>query len=243
MISRVIRIILVNPSHPGNIGAAARAMKTMGLQQLYLVAPKDFPNPEAVVRAAGADDILRQAQICPDLAQALLGCHLAVGTSARRRTISWPSLSPRAAATKLVAASEQGEVALVFGRERTGLTNEELDQCQALVTIPTDESFSSLNLAAAVQILSYELRLAQLQAEDATTQQDTADPPATYEEVQGFYQHLEEVMVQLEFLNPQHPRKLMRRLYRLFNRAALQQREVNILRGILTAVQQQRGRS
>ncbi len=230
-----IRIVLVNPSHPGNIGAAARAMKAMGLESLTLVAPKIFPSEEAVARAAGAEDLLGRCRVCATLQEALASCHLAIGTSNRQRTIDWPMLEPGACAQRLVEGAAHGEVALVFGRERTGLTNAELDRCQFFTTIPTNPAFSSLNVAAAVQIMAYELMRAR--AEPAAPLQGSADsPPATLAEIQGYYQHLEEILIAIGFLDPENPRKLMRRLYRLFNRAGLEQREVNILRGILTAV-------
>ena len=232
---RNIRIVLLNTTHPGNIGAAARAMKTMGLESLTLVAPKIFPSDEAVARAAGAEDVLGRCTVCATLQEALAPCQLAIGTSNRQRTIDWPMLEPGACAQRLVEGAAHGAVALVFGRERTGLTNAELDRCQFFTTIPTNPAFSSLNVAAAVQIMAYELMRAS--AKPAAPLQGSADsPPATLAEIQGYYQHLEEMLIEIGFLDPENPRKLMRRLYRLFNRAGLEQREVNILRGILTAV-------
>jgi TrmH family RNA methyltransferase len=232
-----VRVVLVNTTHPGNIGAAARAMKNMGLTRLYLVAPSGFPGVEATARAAGADDVLGAAHVCPTLADALRGCHLVIGTSARPRTIAWPMLTPEMAARQLVAETAQGEVALLFGQERTGLTNDELDRCHALVAIPANPEFASLNLAAAVQILAYELRMAVF-GSPVVDMPVPETPLATDEDVQRLYRHMEEVLIQIRFLDPGNPRKLMRRLMRLFNRVRLDSNELNILRGILTAVQQ-----
>lgn len=231
---QAIRFVLVEPSHAGNIGAAARALKNMGLHELVLVQPAPFRNDEAHARAAGADDVLANARVYATLDEALADCQLVIGTSARNRRIEWPALSPRDAAARLVAeAAPTRPVALVFGRERTGLTNDELDRCQAYVTIPTDPNFSSLNLAAAVQIMAYELALAR----NAHPRRREEWQPASQAEVRRMYEHLFAVLVEIEFLDPANPRKLMRRLMRLFNRAELEQNEVNILRGILTAVQ------
>jgi len=232
-----IRIVLVQTSLGGNIGAAARAMKTMGLTRLYLVAPDEFPGPEATARAAGADDVLEHARVTGTLDEAIADCHLVVGTSARSRRIPWPLLMPDSAAQEMVRASDEKEVALVFGRERTGLTNDEINRCHLLVNIPSNPDFSSLNLASAVQVLSYEIRRA---AESGAVSSPGGDPPlgepcATQTEIQQFYVHLEQTLVETGFLNPANPRHLMRRLMRLYNRVALTVNEVNILRGILTS--------
>ncbi|MEJ2554552.1 MAG: tRNA (cytosine(32)/uridine(32)-2'-O)-methyltransferase TrmJ [Gammaproteobacteria bacterium] len=229
-----IRIVLVETTHPGNIGAAARAMKNMGLTRLCLVMPHRYPSHEATARAAGADDVLADARICDSLDQALEGCSLVFGASARSRSIPWPQLDPRQAAARTMRAAVAGEVALVFGREHAGLTNLELDRCNYLVSIPANPEFASLNVAAAVQILSYELRLAALEGTPAT---GAEEPLASAEERERFYRHLEQVLLDLEFLNPDNPKHLMRRLRRLFNRVELDCNEVNILRGILTAVE------
>ena len=231
-----IRIVLVETTHPGNIGATARAMKNMGMSRLFLVKPHRFPSHDATARAAGADDVLMQAQICESLDQALEGCSLAFGASARSRSIPWPQLDPRQAASRAMTASAGGEVAFVFGREHAGLTNLELDRCNYLVTIPTNPEFASLNVAAAVQVLSYELRVA---SQLATPPAATEEALASAEERERFYDHLEQVLTDLEFLNPDNPKHLMRRLRRLFNRVELDCNEVNILRGILTAVERQ----
>lgn len=209
-------------------------MKNMSLESLWLVAPERFPSAEATARAAGSEDILARAHVCAALDDALADCHTAIGASARTRHIEWPTLDPRAAARRLLADAACGPVALVFGQERTGLTNAELDRCQALVQIPANPAYPSLNLAGAVQILAYEVLRAY------TEQILISEPgvaPANRGEIERFYRHLEETLTAIEFLDPANPRLLMRRLVRLFNRANPDQNEVNILRGILTAVQ------
>lgn len=230
-----IRIVLVNTSHPGNIGAVARAMKNMCLQQLYLVNPLQFPDAEASSRASGADDLLNDAHLVNSLDEALVGCRLVVGTSARARTVNWPVVSPREAASKLVAESHHGEVALVFGRERSGLTNSELDRCTFLVHIPTNEAYSSLNLGAAVQVLSYEVYLASL--EDRVVEQESLRDLATADMLQSFHNHLEQSLDDIGFTDTRQSEKLLRRLRSMFQRARLDKDEVNILRGILSAMQ------
>lgn len=234
-----IRIVLVETSHPGNIGAAARAMKTMGLTRLLLVNPAEFPHPDAVARASSALDVLEGAEVVPDLEAALKGCVLVAGTSARRRGIGPPELLPRECAARLTAAAGEQDVALVFGRERTGLTNEELDRCHLLVTIPANPDYASLNLAAAVQVLAYELILAR---GTAPAPAESEVPLATADELERLYEHLERVALETGFLDPANPKHLMRRLRRLFNRAQPDQNELNILRGLLTALQTPRPR-
>ena len=243
MVSANIRIVLVRPTHPGNVGATARAMKNMSLRSLYLVEPEKFPSPEATDRAAGADDVLHDAVICASLDEALKDCHLVIGTSVRSRRIEWPTLDPAGGASRLVEAAQLGPVALLFGQERTGLLNSELDRCHFVVTIPTDPSYSSLNLASAVQILAYEIYRAVLAGAAASTTEAREGRPASNEDMQRFYQHLEEVLQQIGFLDPDNPRYLMRRLMRLFNRAGMDNNEMNIMRGILTAIQQGRPRN
>lgn len=229
-----IRIVLVETTHPGNIGGAARAMKNMGLRRLLLVNPKQFPHADATARASGADDVLAAAEVHADLDAALAGCSLVFGATARSRSIPWPAVDPRAAAVHAVAAPPHGPVAMVFGREHSGLSNEELDRCNYLLHIPTDPEYPSLNLAAAVQVVAYELRMARregpLMPADVT-------PPATADERELLYGHLERVLTELRFLDPANPKHLMRRLRRLFNRAGIDRNELNILRGILTAVE------
>ncbi len=228
-----LRIVLVNTSHPGNIGSAARAMKTMGLEGLYLVSPQNFPHPKAIEMATGAADIVEKAIVVSDLTDAIADCGLVVGTSARSRTIPWPMLSPRQCAEKAIAEATTHKAAIIFGREQSGLTNEELHHCHFHVQIPCDDSYTSLNVAAAVQVIAYELRLASL----APQQKEEWDYPfATAREMQSFYEHLERVLIEIDFLNPKVPRQLMTRLQRLFNRARPDTMEINILRGILGAI-------
>lgn len=236
-----IRIVLVQTSHPGNIGATARAMKNMCLQHLYLVAPQNFPDPGGKSRAmaAGADDILANARIVETLDEALTGCSFVVGASARLRAIPWPVLDPRQCVAQLTDIAHTDQVALVFGREDRGLTNEELERCNALVHIPGNPDYQSLNVAAAVQVLAYEIMMqSYLEGESLDEQVAFYDHPrATAEEVEGLYGHFETALTALGFHDPDNPRQLMRRLRRLFNRAGLDRMEVNILRGILTAAQ------
>ncbi len=240
MDSSRIRIVLVQPSHPGNIGAVARAMGNMGLHKLYLVAPKEYPSPEAVARAAAATSVLDDATVCAHLDDAIGDCRWVVGTSARQRAIDWPEMTPRAAMAQAAAESTRHEVAIVFGRESSGLSNGELDRCDMLVRVPVAAEFASLNLAAAVLILAYELRLAGTVA--GVTELAAVSESATAEQVQHFYEHLEVVLGEIGFLNAKPPIKLMRRLKALFRRSRLSTEDINILRGILTAVQQPRVR-
>lgn len=229
-----IRIVLVGTTHPGNIGAVARAMKNMGQSELALVNPRHFPHEEATTRASGASDILDNARVVSTLAEALTDCVYVAGASARSRTINWPSMGPRDCAERMIGERQHGKVAAVFGPERSGLNNDDLDLCHTLLTIPTDPGFSSLNLAMAVQILTYELRVASLLHEGPLF--ETEAPPASSDEMEHFYAHLEKVMLDIGFLDPDNPRHLMRRLRRLFIRTRPDKNEVNILRGILTAV-------
>jgi len=229
-----IRIVLVNTSHTGNIGSAARAMKTMGLSDLVLVDPVSPPDGKSTALAAGAVDILAGLRIVPTLAEAVADCGLVIGTSARSRTLQWPMLDPREAGAKLVAEASQYPVALVFGRERTGLTNEELQQCHFHVAIPANPDYSSLNLAMAVQTLCYEVRMAWLAGTPV------ASEPESYprqDDLERFYQHLQQILLQTGFLRDDHPGQVMSKLRRLFNRSRPDSQELNILRGILTAVQ------
>jgi TrmH family RNA methyltransferase len=240
-----IRVVLVNTSHPGNIGGAARAMKNMGLSRLVLVDPEDFPSSEAEARASGATDILESAQVCARLEDALVGCSMVLGTSARDRHIPWPLLDPReCAAVSLEQARQGGEVALVFGREYAGLTNEELQRCNYHVHIPSDPSFGSLNLAAAVQVLVYEVRMAWLAAEGMPTKMEKTESvpsldlqPVTRDELESYFGHLEQTLIDIGFLDPASPRHLMSRLRRLYGRSNVSKLEMNILRGILTETQ------
>ena len=231
-----IRIVMVETSHPGNIGAAARAMKNMCLDQLYLVRPHRFPDGEARARASGAHNLLEAATVCESLQQALAGCSMVFGASARSlRALPWPQLNARDAAELVAQQEPASEVALVFGREHSGLTNEELGLCNYLLHIPTNTEFSSLNVASAIQVVSYELMMAR-SGEWQAPISSNEDEVAPAEEVEGLIDHLEQTMVAVGFLDPNNPRKLMRRMRRLFNRARIEKTEVNILRGVLSAV-------
>jgi len=235
-----IRIVLTRVSHPGNIGSAARAMKTMGLARLCLVAPERFPATEATVMAAGADDVLDQARVYPDVRSAVADCGLVVGTTSRSRHLPWRVLEPRDAAAQIAIAAGSSEVAVLFGAERTGLTNDELELCQLLLTIPTGPAYASLNLAMAVQVVAYEILLATRAAGEA---QRGGIPLASATEMQRFYAHLEQVLDEIDFHDRTGEGHLMARLRRFFNRAVPDQNEINILRGILTSVQGKRRRA
>lgn len=234
-----IRIVLVNTSHTGNMGSAARAMKTMGLSQMVLVDPQAQPDDNAYALAAGASDLLAKARIVSTLDEAIADCGLVIGTSARSRTLSWPMLDPREAGEKLVTEGMQHPVALVFGRERTGLTNDELQKCHYHVAIPANPEYSSLNLAMAVQTLCYEVRMHWLQQEQVGETDMAVDYPSA-EQLEGFYQHLEQTLLKTGFIADDHPGQVMSKLRRLFNRARPEAVELNILRGILTSVQKPR---
>lgn len=240
-----IRVILSRPSHPGNIGATARAMKTMGLSQLVLICPKRFPDEEATARASGANDLLQQARVCATLDEALSGTTLVAGMTARKRDLAAPFLWPRDGAEALVQGTQTGHqtmnVALLFGNETAGLSNEELSRCHLGITIPTNPEYSSLNLASAVQLMSYELRLAAMLPElPPPSGQDFL--PATSEEIEGLHSHLEQVALATGFLDPHQPKRLMARLRRLFARARLEHDEVSILRGFLSAIERPKKR-
>lgn len=226
-----IRIVLVETTHPGNIGAAARAMKNMGLSDLALVNPKIFPSSEAVARASGADDLLEQAHVCETLNEAIADCGLVIGASARLRSITWPQLDPVECAE--LAGQSATRTAILFGREHSGLTNEELERCHYLLHIPCNPDFSSLNVAAAVQIITYELR----KAANQPRPQSPSVSLATAEEMESFFGHLETTLHELQFL---HARKqstsILRRLRRLFNRAHPEKTEIHLLRGILSVI-------
>lgn len=233
-----IRIVLVNTSHPGNIGATARAMKNMGLSSLYLVEPKEYPTLEAYRRSAGAIDVLDSAVVVKDLNQAIAGCVWVAGTSARLRTIEWPILEPRECVQQCVGYLESGEIAIIFGRENSGLTNEEMEKCNALLHIPTNAEYSSLNLAAAVQVVCYEFRLALVSEKMTKTKskKHREDALASSDQLDGMYQHLYEALGAVEFFGTNNPDVVMRRLKGLFNRANTTQREVSIVRGICSAM-------
>ncbi|MFT6917337.1 MAG: tRNA (cytidine32/uridine32-2'-O)-methyltransferase [Motiliproteus sp.] len=258
-----LRVVLVNTTHPGNIGGVARAMKNMGVGQLVLVQPRLFPDEAAFARAAGATDVLDQALVVDTLDQAVAGCQLVVGASARGRHIPWPVVDPRQLAEQIMsvfAAAGAGlpnetavsgvplpQVALVFGREDRGLTNDELHRCHRHVHIPSNPEFGSLNLAAAVQVICYELRMASLAIQAGGADTPTESDPhwgtawdiesASSDELERLFVHMAKVMTDIEFLNPDNPRQLMTRLRRLYLRTHLDQVEVSILRGVLTATE------
>ena len=233
-----IRVVLVNTSHPGNIGGAARAMKNMGLSRLYLVEPRRFPDQEANWRAASATEVLDAAVVTDTLDEAVGDCQFVVGTSARERRIPWPLLDPRRCAERIAAVAPQEQVAVLFGREDRGLTNDELKVCNLHLNVPTAAEYSSLNLAMAVQIVCYELRM--LFADGALPDAEDAHwdtPFATRDNMERFYEHLEQTLTDIGFLDPAAPRQLMSRLRRLYSRVRLDEMELNILRGILTETQ------
>jgi tRNA/rRNA methyltransferase len=227
-----IRVVLCETAHPGNIGAAARAMKTMGLGQLVLVRPKRYPDPQAEWLAVGAADVLKKARVCDSLDEALAGSAFSVACTARPREMAAPMVAAREAAARIVEVARLEPVALVFGNEKYGLTAAEAGKCQLLATIPADPKFSSLNVAAAVQVLVYELRIAAL---GTAVRSHSGKPPAhaTHEEIEMFYEQLEGSLLKAGFLNPRNPKKLMARLRRLFGRTQLEQEEVNILHGVV----------
>jgi tRNA (cytidine32/uridine32-2'-O)-methyltransferase len=233
-----IRIVLVNTSHPGNIGGVARAMKNMGLNRLYLVAPRQYPDEQATWRAASAGDVLESAVVVETVEEAVADCQFVVGTSARERRIPWPLQDPRACAERMAKAAEKEQVAVLFGREDRGLTNEELKLCNLHLNIPTSQDYSSLNLAMAVQIVCYELRMLHSQAELPAAEDEQWDAPfSTVENMERYYEHLEQTLVDIEFLDPAAPRQLMARMRRLYGRVRLDEMELNILRGVLTETQ------
>ena len=234
-----IRIVLVATTHPGNIGATARAMKTMGLRHLVLVNPKIYPSAEVTARAAGADDILHETRVCDLLEEAIADCSMVFATSARSRNIQWPVSNPQKAAESIILAASKGnKTAIVFGRENSGLSNSELEDCNAMIQIPTNKEYSSLNLASAVQIIAYELRMFLMNDNmEQTIEDEGMAVPVTSEQMALFYQHLEGCLTDIGYYDPKKPRLLMRRLKRLFNRAQLDEEEYNIFRGIMSSVQ------
>jgi TrmH family RNA methyltransferase len=235
-----IRFILVATSHPGNIGAAARAMKNMDLDELVLVRPAAFPHAEATSMASGADDLLQRARVVATLAEAIADCGLVYGTTARARSrYYWPGLTPRLAAPRLLATGAGAHAAVVFGPERTGLSNDELEQCHALIQIPASAAYDSLNLAQAVQVIAYEIHCAR----GAPLPPERDAPPAAADELERLYEHLDAVLREIDFTDRGGGPHLLRRLRRIFGRAELDQQEVNILRGILAAVQSRRRRA
>jgi tRNA/rRNA methyltransferase len=235
-----VRIVLCATSHPGNIGAAARAMLTMGVRRLVLVAPQRFPDDEAVARASGATAVLDAAQVVATLDDALAGCVLVVGLSARPREFAGRVLPVRAAAVEAVAHAPLGDVAFVFGTEMSGLSNDQLTRCGVVATIPANPDYGSLNLAAAVQVACYELNVA---ATGGEVWRAPRFAPATADEIEGLYAHAATTLVAMRFLNPAHPKRLLPRLRRLFARRGFEREEVNILRGILARIDELVGRA
>ena len=259
-----VRIVLVAPTHPGNIGAAARAMRTMGLEDLRLVQPRRFPSAEATERAAGAFEVLDRARVVDDLSEALADCGWAVAATARPRRLEWVQLDPREAGRELVRRAASGPVAAVFGRESAGLTNDEIDRCQAVLRIPTAPDFRSLNIAAAVQIAAYEVARAAAgpavapgagtprspgsgtgpggeEGEGGAGAWEDRPEAVTTADLERLFAHFETALADIGYLDPERPRLLMRRLRRLLVRADIDRAELNILRGILTAAQEAAG--
>lgn len=246
MNSANVRFVLVETSVGGNIGAVARAMKTMGLSDLALVNPCEFRTYESYSRASGACDVLDNALICDSLEAAIADCSVVIGTSARLRTLSWPQIEPHEIPEVFEPESPEEKLAVVFGRERSGLSNSELMLCSQLVVIPSVSDFSSLNIAAAVQVLAYEIRRAVLSravlksAEDKDESRQSKTPagelPATHEELEHLYAHMESTMIETGYLDPDNPRQMMRRFRRLFNRAAMNRSEAQLLRGLLASL-------
>ena len=246
-----VRIVMVNTTLPANIGSALRAMKTMGLNKLVLVAPKTYPHPDIDALAAGATDLIEQIEVVEQLEDAIADCHLVFGTSARSRTIPWPLLHARPAAVKsLNAVAQHGQnIAIIFGREDRGLTNEELALANYHVTIPVNEEYGVLNVAQAIQVICYEMRMAAIDivgkiADPEATMQVTDsevmqwdEPLVNHEQMQQFYPHLEKMLAEIEFMDPKNPRLLPLRLRRLFGRIQLDRMEYHLLRGIFSRVQ------
>ncbi len=234
-----IRIVMVNTTHPGNIGAAARAIKNMGLSSLVLVEPKEFPSPKSVWRAAGAVDVLDNVQVVSTLDEAIADCGLVIGTSARERRIPWPLLTPRECGDRAWAETGKHDVAIVFGREDRGLTNEELHKCNFHLHIPANDAYPALNIAAAVQVVAYEIRISYLtdKAGEAPHFDDWDQSPARTKDVELYFTHLEQTLEKLGFFDPKNPRQTMTRLRRLFNRVRLDEMELSIMRGVLTSIQ------
>lgn len=232
-----IRFILIETSHPGNIGAVARAMKTMGLTQLSLVRPSGFPSAECTARACGADDLLAKAQVYTNLLDAIADCQLIIGSSVRQRTIAWQELTPSQTAIQLLNTANYAPVALLLGRECSGLSNTELDLCHAVAKIPSNPQFSSLNIAAAAQIFAYEIRMTILAQQQLNTTNSIPREVAPLAELESMFEHLAQTIVEIDFADPQKTRRLMRRLRRLLLRAQPDRNEINIVRGLLSSAQ------
>ena len=232
-----LKIVLIETSHPGNIGAAARAMKNMGATNLTLVNPLDFPSEKAIYRSVSAQDVVENATVVDTVEEAIADCELVIGTSARDRRIPWPLIDPKTCGQKVIAEHHAGrKVAILFGRESRGLKNEELQKCHFHVNIPTGKAYSSLNLAMAVQVICYEILQASFKETSPAADEDWDVAFANGADMEHFYKHLEETLIEVKFHDPENPRQLLTRLRRLFNRIRPDQMEMNILRGILTAI-------
>jgi tRNA (cytidine32/uridine32-2'-O)-methyltransferase len=237
-----IKIVMVGTTHPGNVGAAARAMHNMSISRLIMVDPQCAIGEIAYARASGANHILDNRETCGDLRQAISDCNLVVATSARRRSLAWPELDPAELADKLFAMDDSSQAALVFGREHSGLNNEELQLCSQMVCIPTNPEFSSLNIASAIQVLCYEIYRRQCAPGETTPPvKDEQDLPASSGEIEKYLEHLQKVLELTGFLNPRQPGMIMQRLRRLYLRSEMTRNEINILRGMLTAIEKRRG--
>jgi tRNA (cytidine32/uridine32-2'-O)-methyltransferase len=228
-----IKIVLVETTHPGNIGAVARAMKNMTMTNLWLVSPKIFPSADATSRASGADDVLAKAIVCKSLPEAIADCQIVIGASARCRTISWPEMTPRECAEHLVPNGSDNKIAIIFGRENSGLKNHELDLCHFLLRIPCNSEYSSLNIAAAVQVVCYELFVRADLHESVVIGDRGKIPKATAMQMESFYMHLYQALTDIGFMHPDKSKSIMRRLRRIYNRVQLDTKELDILRGIL----------
>ena len=236
--SNFIKVVLVGTTHPGNIGAAARAIKTMGLSKLDLVCPKEFPSNEATYRSKAAKDILEKASIHETLFESVKGCEMVIGTSARNRKVPWPVFNPKNASKEInTAVKNNSKVAIVFGREDRGLTNEELGLCNLHIHIPTNEDYSSLNLAQAVQIVTYEIRMNFLESESLKNDQEWDVELASAEQTERLIEHMDELMKEVEFYDTENPRKLLIRVRRFFKRSGIDVMETNIFRGLFSTIQ------
>jgi tRNA (cytidine32/uridine32-2'-O)-methyltransferase len=234
-----IRMVMVNTSHPGNIGGSARAMKNMGLSRLVLIDPKEYPSEHAISRAASALDVIDKIQVLDNLDDAIADCSLVIGTSARERRIPWPLLTPRECGDRVWAESKKHQVAILFGREDRGLTNDELQKCHFHVHIPANPEYSSLNISCALQVIAYEIRMSALNEENGGPlhYDDWDIPPAKQSDMELYYEHLQETLEKLNFIDPDNPRQALNRLRRLYNRIRMDQMELGMLRGMLTAIQ------
>ncbi|NPU94628.1 MAG: RNA methyltransferase [Gammaproteobacteria bacterium] len=238
-----LRIVMINTSDSGNIGAAARAMKTMGLRQLVLVQPDEFPTAKATARASAAADLLHNARVVQTLDEAIGDCQLVFGTSARLRTIPWPLIDPRQGASRVMNEPEGADIAILFGREDAGLTNEELRRCHFHICIPANEEYPVLNIGAAIQVICYEMRMAALErqaspvAPDQSGMQQWDEPLVSSEDMERFLRHFEETLLDINFFDPNNPKQLVTRVRRLFLRTRMDRLEMNLLRGVLSTVQ------